>query len=186
MSSVSILSSRNKIVKQRIISHVPKVWLHQVQFGIQALALNSLVSCNANARMTGVARGTAESKMSRLLRNAKLPRTMAKIVANLGLVTEHNFVNVDHSDFNGLVALVFAVQTRIGRALPIFLQTSYSGKLSSRDDASKRTQKLRAAYSALSGNETKRTVASLKALNATLGFWPKLVFDRGFGGKAII
>ena len=72
------------------------------------------------------------------------------------------------------------------RALPIFLQTSYSGKLSSRDDASKRTQKLRTAYSALSGNETKRTVASLKALNATLGFWPKLVFDRGFGGKAII
>lgn len=186
MSSGSILRASKTIVKKQVMPKVPKVWLKQVAFGATALALNPLVSCNANARMTGIARGTAESKMSRLLGNSKLPKAMASIVASLGLVTEHSYVNVDHSDFNGLVALVFAVQTRIGRALPIFLETSYSGKLSSRDDAPKRTQKLRAAYKALTGNETKRTVASLKALRSTLGFWPKLVFDRGFGSKDII
>lgn len=186
MSSLSILRASKNIVKKQVLPKVPKVWSKQVVFGVTALSLKPLTSCNANARMTGIARGTAESKMSRLLRNKKLSKTMADIVASLGLVTKHSFVNVDHSDFNGLVALVFAVQTKIGRALPIFLETSYSGKLSSRDDASKRTQKLRVAYKDLIGNETKRTIASLKTLGSTLGFWPKLVFDRGFGGRDII
>lgn len=152
-------------------------------FGVTTLSLQALVSCNANARTSGLSRGTAESKMTRLLGNGKLAAKLADVVADLGLVTPHSFVNVDHSDFNGLVALVFALQTRIGRALPIFLETSYSGKLSARDDAPKRTRKLRAAYKALTGNETKRTIASLKALKHTLGFWPKLVFDRNFGNQ---
>ena len=183
---MSILRASKSIVKKRVLPKVPKVWSRQVTFGLRALSLKPLISCNANARMTGVARGTAESKMSRLLGNTKLPKTMAGIVASLQLVTEHSYVNVDHSDFNGLVALVFAVQTKIGRALPIFLETSYSGKLSSRDDAPKRTKKLRAAYRALTSNETKRTMASLKLLESTFSFWPKLVFDRGFGSKDII
>jgi hypothetical protein len=136
--------------------------------------------------MTGIARGTAESKMARLLANTKLPSAVARVIAELNLVTENSFVNVDHSDFSGLVALVFAVQTRIGRALPIFLETSYSGKLSARDDAPRRVKKLRTAYERLTTNETKRTIASLKTLRRTLGFWPKLVFDRGFGSRDII
>lgn len=185
-STASILRASTNVVKQHILPGVPKVWLRQVTFGISTLSLRSLVSCNANARMSGLSRGTAESKMARLLDNAKLPAKLADIVADLGLVAQHSFVNVDHSDFNGLVALVFALQTRIGRALPIFLETNYSGKLSSRDDAPKRTRKLRAAYKALASNETKRTIASLKALRHTLGFWPKLVFDRNFGGQDIV
>src|ERR1700683_200586 len=162
-STISILRASTNVVKQRILPVVPKVWLRQVTFGVSTLSLQPLVSCNANARMSGLSRGTAESKMARLLRNTKLPAKLASIVAELGLVTEHSYVNVDHSDFSGLVALVFALQTRIGRALPIFLETSYSGKLSAREDAPKRTRKLRAAYKALTGNETKRTVASLKS-----------------------
>lgn len=186
MSSAPILRISNKLVKQRILPLVPKAWVKQVTFGITALSLKALVSCNANARTTGVRRGTAETKMTRLLGNTGLPRTMANIVAELALVTKHSFVNVDHSDFSGLVALVFAVQTRIGRALPVFLETSYSGKLSARDDAPKRTKLLRTAYEAIAGTETRRTIASLKALRSTLGFWPKLVFDRGFGSRDII
>jgi hypothetical protein len=136
--------------------------------------------------MTGIARGTAESKMARLLANTKLPSAVARVITELNLVTKNSFVNVDHSDFSGLVALVFAVQTRIGRALPIFLETSYSGKLSARDDASKRVKTLRVAYERLATNETNRTIASLKSLRKTLGFWPKLVFDRNFGSQDII
>jgi len=185
-STVSILRASTNVVKQHILPAVPRVWLRQVTFGISTLSLQPLVSCNANARMTGLSRGTAENKMARLLDNAKLPAKLASIVADFGLVTEHSYVNVDHSDFNGLVALVFALQTRIGRALPIFLETSYSGKLSAGEDAPKRTKKLRVAYKGLTDNETKRTVASLKALRKTLGFWPKLVFDRNFGSQDIV
>lgn len=186
LSTTSILRASTRIVKEHILPNVPKKWLPQVAFGTDALSLHPLTSCNANARMTGISRSTAETKMTRLLGNANLPQTLARIVASLGLVKPHSFVNVDHSDFSGLVALVFAVQTRIGRALPIFLETSYSGKLSARDDAPKRTKKLRAAYEALTNNETKQTIASLNALRQTLGFWPKLVFDRNFGGKDIV
>jgi hypothetical protein len=185
-STQSILRASTKIVKEQVLSRILKVWQRQVAFGTNALSLHPLTSCNANARMTGVARGTAESKMARLLGNAKLPETFASVVAELGLVTEKSFVNVDHSDFSGLVALVFAVQTRIGRALPIFLETTYSGKLSARDDASQRTKQLRTQYEALQGNETTRTISSLKLLKKTLGFWPKLVFDRNFGGREIV
>lgn len=185
-STTSILRASTKIVKERILPKVPKVWRRQVAFGTNALSLQALISCNANARMTGIARGTAESKMRRLLGNAKLPEALASIAASLSLVTPYSYINVDHSDFSGLVALVFALQTKIGRALPIFLETSYSGKLSARDDAPKRTRKLRAAYEALTSNETKRTIASLKLLRKTLGFWPKLVFDRNFGSQEII
>jgi hypothetical protein len=185
-STTSILHASTNIVKKKFLPCVPKIWSKQFTFGIATLALRSLVSCNANARTTGLARGTAETKMARLLSNTRLPAKLADIVANLGLVTEHSHVNVDHSDFSGLVALAFAVQTRIGRALPIFLETSYSGKLSAREDTPKRTQHLRKAYEALDDNETKRTVNSLKSLRATLGFWPKLVFDRGFGNQSVI
>lgn len=45
--------------------------------------------------MTGIARGTAESKMARLLGNAKLPTAMAHVITDLNLVTEKSFVNVD-------------------------------------------------------------------------------------------
>jgi hypothetical protein len=41
--------------------------------------------------------------MARLLDNAKLPAKLADIVADLGLVAKHSYVNADHSDFNGLV-----------------------------------------------------------------------------------
>jgi hypothetical protein len=185
-STSSILRASARIIQQQIIPKVPRVWRRQVAFGVSALSLRQLTSCNANARMTGIARGTAESKMARLLGNTKLPEAFGSLVATLDLITENSYVNVDHSDFSGLVALVFAVQTRIGRALPIFLETSYSGKLSARDDAPKRIKLLRTQYEALEDNETKRTIASLKSLKKTLGFWPKLIFDRNFGGSAIV
>lgn len=193
-STISILRASTTIVKKQILPNVPKRWSHQVAFGTNALSLRPLTSCNANARTAAAVRSTAESKMFRLLANTSLPSALAGAVNDLRLVTAHSYVNVDHSDFNGLVALVFAVQTRIGRALPIFQQTAYSGKLSARDDVPKRTKELRAKYEAQNraankktkNNETKRTIASLKALRKLLGVWPKLVFDRGFGSREII
>lgn len=188
MPSVPILSAARAIVQNHILPQVPPVWQRQFRFGLEALSLQPFTSGNANARASGLPRGTAESKITRLLANPGLPAALAKITLGLGHVTPGSYVNADHSDFNGLVALVFAVQSRKGRALPVFLQTAYSGKLSARDDAPKRTQAMRAAYNAQEqdGDETSRTLATLKALREALGFWPKLVFDRGFGSKELV
>jgi hypothetical protein len=188
MSSSSILEATTSVVQAHVLPYIPQVWYRQFQFGLNTLALQPFISGNANARTTAVPAGTAESKMSRLLHNEKLPNTLAKITIGLAHITKASVINIDHSDFNGLVALVFAVQTRKGRALPVFLDTAYSGKLSARDDAPKRIQTMRKQYMVQEqeSDETDRTIAALKALHTLLGFWPKLVFDRGFGGQRIL
>jgi hypothetical protein len=126
--------------------------------------------------------------MTRLLHNGGLPEALGNMVVSLGFVAPTSFVNVDHSDVNGLVALVCAVQTKAGRALPVFVATAYSGKLSARDDASKRTKAMRAAYNEQRHDKklTAQTICDLQAFHDLLGFWPCLVFDRGFGDGKLI
>jgi hypothetical protein len=188
MLSVPILVSCQKLVQAHVLPLVPKVWQKQIVFGLSALAFRSLVSLNSNARTVGGKRNTAEVKMTRLLHNNGLPEALGKMVVSLGFVVPTSFVNVDHSDVNGLVALVCAVQTKLGRALPVFVRTAYSGKLSARDDVSKRTKAMRKDY-----NQQKRkmkltaqTICDLQAFHDLLGFWPRLVFDRGFGDGKLI
>jgi len=89
---------------------------------------------------------------------------------------------------NGLTALVGAVQTKLGRAIPCFVETTYSDRLSARKDAPPRRKALRAAraverkYLSFTGH----TINALQDFADRLGFWPKLVFDRGFGNESIV
>jgi len=188
MLSSPILVSCQKLVQAHLLPLVPKSWQAQVGFGLSALAFRPLVSLNANARTVGGKRNTAEVKMTRLLHNKGLPEALGKMVVSLGFVVPTSFVNVDHSDVNGLVALVCAVQTKLGRALPAFVRTAYSGKLSSRDDAPKRTKAMRAAYHEQKQMRklSKQTICDLQVFHDLLGFWPRLVFDRGFGDGKLI
>jgi hypothetical protein len=186
MLSVPILVSSQKLVQAHVLPLVPKGWREQVRFGLSALAFRPLVSLNSNARTVGGKRNTAEVKMTRLLHNNGLPEALSKMVDSLGFVSPTSFVNIDHSDINGLVALVCAVQTKTGRALPVFVATAYSGKLSARDDAPKRTKAMRALYNKQAGKLSERTIRDLQAFRNLLGFWPRLVFDRGFGDGKLI
>ena len=186
MLSVPILVSCQKLVQAHVLPHVPDKWQAQIEFGLSALAFRPLVSLNANARTVGGKRNTAEVKMTRLLHNEGIPGAVGRMLTSLGFVNPTSFVNIDHSDFNGLVALACAVQTKLGRALPVFVSTAFSGKLSSRDDAPKRIKTLRQAYLGQGKKQTEQTICDLQAFHDLLGFWPRLVFDRGFGGKEII
>ncbi len=186
MLSVPILASCQKLVQAHVLPLAPKNKQKQMLFGLSALAFRPLMSLNSNARTVGAKRNTAEVRMTRLLHDNGLPKILGKTIAGLAFVTPTSFVNVDHSDFSGLVALVCAVQTKIGRALPAFVGTAYSGKLSARGDASKRTQAMREAYNAQAKKQTEQTICDLQALYDLLGFWPRLVFDRGFGDQGII
>jgi hypothetical protein len=117
---------------------------------------------------------------------AILPVAVARMCIRAGLVTPASLVNCDHSDFDGLVAFVCAVQTGRGRAVPIYAGTGYSGKLPAHPDASPRKRKLRAEYNQRELNLYEQTVVDLEALAAHLGFWPRLVFDRGFSGGPLV
>jgi hypothetical protein len=98
---------------------------------------------------------TASSKSRRLLGNVPLTDHLGMVFDNLLLVRPGNYVNVDHSDMNGLMVLAGAVQTRKGRA--------------------RQTQCF-----------TGHVIDLLQGFHDRLGYWPKLIFDRGFGNYSLV
>jgi hypothetical protein len=178
---------RTQIQKQLLPSVIPR-WRKQLNFGLQAYGLQAFQSATGNARMTASNPQTGIRKGERLFQNAKLADTLGVVFDSLGLVKPSSFVNVDHSDMNGLTALVGAIQTRNGRAIPCFVETTYSDRLPARKDAPPRKQALRAAraeerkYRSFTGH----TIDALQDFADRLGFWPRLVFDRGFGNESIV
>ena len=118
----------------------------------------------------------------------KLANQLGSAFDASGLVKPTSFVNIDHSDMNGLTALVGAVQTRKGRAIPCMVETTYSDRLPARDDVPPRKKALRAARTKARKAQsfTGHTIDALQDLADRLGFWPRLVFDRGFGNESIV
>jgi hypothetical protein len=163
-------------------------WEEQVRFGLRSYALQPFVSANGNARTVVTNVNTASTKTDRVLANVKLGQSLGKIYDSLGIVTKDSFVNIDHSDMNGLMVLAGAVQTSKGRAVPCLIETTYSDRLPAGTDVPPRKQALRKARAEerKTIGLTAHTMRSLQQMADRLGFWPKFVFDRGFGSKEII
>jgi hypothetical protein len=178
------------LVQMKVAPEIPKLWRKQLLFGYKAISLKPITSLNANARSVIPVRNTAESTMTRTLHNEGLPAILAVTVARLatgtGLVTPDSLVNCDHSDFDGLVAFVCAVQTGQGRAVPFYANVGYSGKLPAHDEAPARKRAMRQAYNQQDLSLYEQTMVDLEALSCHLGFWPRLVFDRGFCGEPLV
>ena len=186
MPPLSIVPSCREIVQRRLEPQLPTRWHHQFRFGIQALTLKPFSSLASNARQTVANVHPASTKMDRLVGNDGLATAMSQAVASLGFIRPTSIVACDHSDFNGLMAFVGAVQTNQGRAIPCLVATTYSPRLSAWDHAPKRVQRLRAKYRQLEEHLYGQAVAALESFAGQLGFWPRLVFDRGFGGLPLI
>jgi hypothetical protein len=112
MSPLGIVRDIRTIVQKQLMPQVPKRWSKQVSFGIKAYSLRSFASAGSNARKVVGNVHTASTKADRLLANLKLANHFGTVFDVLGLVYSDSFVNIDHSDMNGLMALVGAVQTR--------------------------------------------------------------------------
>jgi len=185
-----ILAQMGLLLQIKVVPEIPKLWRKQFLFGYKAIALKPITTLNANARSVIANRNTAESTMTRTLHNEGLPAilavTVAKLAAESGLVTPDSLVNCDHSDFDGLVAFVCAVQTGRGRAVPVYANVGYSGKLPAHDEVPARKRALRKRYNQQDLSLYEQTMVDLEALACHLGFWPRLVFDRGFGGEPLI
>lgn len=188
MSPNNIVRDSRTLIQNKLLNSVPKKWLPQLRFGLQAYALQTFQSATGNARRVIRNPNTAARKSERLLANERLGEKLGELFDQLGLVRPNSFVNVDHSDMNGLTALVGAVQTRNGRAIPCFVETTYSDRLSARKDVPPRKRALRAARAAERRwrSFTGHTIDALQDFADRVGFWPKLVFDRGFGNQSIV
>jgi hypothetical protein len=106
----------------------------------------------------------------------------------LGLVRPGSYVNIDHSDFHGLTALVGAIQTRNGRAIPCMVEITYALHIPAHEDASPRWKGLRTdmQFARQQQSFTGHTIDALQNFHDRLGFWPKLVFDRWFASESIV
>jgi len=187
MPSVNIVRNISTLTQKQIIPTVPKKWLSQFNFGLQAYSLKSFQSAAGNARSVVTNPYTATRKSERLLANDKLADNLGKIFDNLRLVRPSSFVSVDHSDMHGLTALVGAIQTRKGRSIPCMVETTYALHIPA-DSNKPKWQHLRADMHQARKTQsfTGHTIDALQNMADRLGFWPKLVFDRGFGSLSII
>ncbi len=187
MSPNNIVRGIRTLTQKQLLPIVPKRWTAQFSFGLKAYGLKAFCSAASNARSVVTNSHTAATKTDRLLANLRLATHLGVIFDALGLVKPGSFVNIDHSDMHGLLALVGALQTRKGRALPCMVEATYASTISA-IDTRPRWQKLRAAMVASRRTQsfTGHVIDSLQDLHDRLGFWPKLVFDRGFGNESIV
>lgn len=188
MPSQDIVRDIRSRIQKQLTPAVPGRWQPQFRFGIQAFALKPFQSANGNARTVVANPATAGTKADRLLANAGLSNRLGTTFDQLNLVRPGSYVNCDHSDMNGLTAFVGATQTRNGRATPCLVETTYSDRLPGTPDAPKRKQALRAARTEARRVQsfTGHYIAALQTFADRLGFWPRLVFDRGFGNESLV
>jgi hypothetical protein len=187
MPSPNIVRDIRALVQNKLLPQVPRKWIPQFTFGTQAFSLRTFQSANSNARMVVGNAATAATKCDRLLANLRLAAYVGTVFDSLNLVRPGSYVNVDHSDMHGLTALVGAKQTRNGRAIPCFVDTTYAHHIPA-DSDKPRWQKLRAAMVLARKTQsfTGHTIDALQDFADRLGFWPRLVFDRGFGNESIV
>ncbi len=114
------------VMQRQLLASLPKKLQGLAAFGLRALVHTSFVSCNANARMSGLHRPAAEMRMYRLLRHARLASLVLAWVQNNLPLTDHSVLNVDFSNFGGVAVLTAALQTGQGRALPWALEALVS------------------------------------------------------------
>ena len=190
MSSHNIVMDIRTLIQNKLLDAAPTKWLPQLAFGLEAFALRPFQSAGSNARSVVANANTAASKVRRLLANDKLASHLSTVFDQLDLVKSGSYVNIDHSDFDGLTALVGAVQTRNGRAIPCMVETTYSPRIPSPGSAraTSRANRLRTdmLFCRQAQSFTGHTIDALQGLHDRLGFWPKLVFDRGFGNESIV
>jgi hypothetical protein len=189
MLPTNIITIYKKLVQKICILNIKQGQRRQFLFGLKALSARPFISLNSNARTTLTSRSAAESKMARLLRNTKLQQQLAKLHLKLSGVKPNSLVNVDHSEFNGLSVLMFASQTRKGRAMPVYLETMPSlaqgHKITSKKYLESKTKY--AAWKQQTGlDQYGYTIHCIGKLAKQLGFMPRLVFDRGFCNKRIL
>lgn len=158
---MTILKQSQKLVNDTFLSHVKLQHKHLFLFGIKAFSLRAFKSLNSNARMVIPNRNTAESKVYRLVSKKGFFSNFLRILSATKLVKKNSFVICDFSSFCGFETLAFGLQTMMGRAIPVY--------------ANALTYPITEITS-----QNLFIVEQIKILAGALGFYPRLVFDRGF------
>lgn len=190
MSPTNIVAETRQFLTTDIQNQLPKKLQGLFCFGIRALTLQPLVSCNGNARMShGGTRAAAEQRMYRLLHHPRLFLLIWRAIAKQITVHDRSLVNVDYSNLGPLAILGFGMQTRRGRALPILMRA-----LASNTQGLQKThpkyEKLKQSYQTwkkhVQADQFTFVIKSLRLLKYLYDCQPRLVFDRGFVNQGLV
>lgn len=161
------------IVKQKqdflntLLPQVPKQAKKLFCFGYETLVLQRIISLRANARQSSVSWASAKMKIYRLTINRKIFSIFLTLMKQLSLVSNESVVAIDFSDFgNDLQVLMFAVQTKKGRAIPVYFEI------------------LR--YPIKKGSQNIFIITAIRNFRSKVSCKPVLVFDRGFACPSLI
>ncbi len=175
---------------KKIIKNVKPKHKKLISFGLKAYALRAYQSAACNARMVELKYSTACRKSERLLANKTIGKELVSELIKLVQIRASDIVNVDHTITNHLMTLVGALQTHNGRALPVFVESTYSNDIPSlgSQHSTPRTDKLRRARKAerKTLSFSSHITQTIRAFIDELGFTPKFAFDRGFGSKELV
>jgi len=161
-----------------------------VDFGLNAYSLAPYTSAAGNARKIIPKYASACRKSERLLANQQIGDELNAALLSLVQIKPSSIINVDHTDSDLLTSLIGAVQSRKGRAIPVFVESTYGNNIPSfgsrhstlRTDGLRQARQEERAKISFSSHITD----ALRAFIDRLGFTPRFAFDRGFGGTAVI
>jgi hypothetical protein len=122
-----ILYDTASFFRKQILPKIESKWRKRLAFGFESLSIRPVSSLRGNARMSGEKKvKTAETKIYRVSHTKRLmawfPLALPRIVL-AGRSSTAAFVNIDFSDFQGRQVLLFSLQTREGRAIPLFFDS---------------------------------------------------------------
>lgn len=163
---MNILTRKREFL-QSLLPLIPSKITKLFSFGYDTLVGHEIVSARANARRTVYGWDTAKSKMYRCLKNTQIVSRFPKFLIALSLIGATDIVAVDFSDFgDGRQVLMFAKQTRDGRAIPLYFEIL--------------------EYPIEKDSQNSFVIAAIKRFFVHAGCTPTLVFDRGFACPSII
>ena len=159
--------TRKREFLQCIVVHVPKKLVPLFSFGYDTLVGREVLSMRANARLSACSWWSAKGRAWRLTTNDRIVGVFPKLLIPLSLVSKDDIIAIDFSDFgNGRQVLMFAKQTKKGRAIPLYFEIL--------------------EYPIEKDSQNLFVIETINHFFEAVGCTPVLVFDRGFACPSII
>lgn len=162
---MNILQQKH-IFFNRAQSLVPKQVQRLFSFGTRTLSAQPVVSVRGNARLRETNYHTAKTKAYRLTDNNRWPVVFPQLLASFKLVTDLSIVALDFSTFRDFQILTFAIQTGMGRAMPVYFEIIQ--------------------YPIKKGSQNLFIREAIERFVRYVGCRPKLVMDRGFAAPHLL
>lgn len=148
------------------LDYVPKQIKKLYIFGCNSLAFREITSLRSNSRLLNLNWHTAKSKAYRITANKKISQIFPPLIKFLNLVKRKDIISIDFSNFNGFQVLMFAKQTKKGRAVPVYFEIL--------------------TYPIKKDSQNTFVINAIENFVQIIRFRPQLVFDRGFACPSII